>query len=348
MSTPTVREQFLVISALGANPMELTNVLCRASHENRCAVVTSRLTRHGECSALVLQISGSWDALARLEAGLPTLAKKHDFTVNVVRSAALENRPQALPYVAYVSSAYRSDIVNELCQFFIDHNVELENLTFDTYQAPPDRRHHAQRHLYRDPAGRRADQLAARPVPGFRRCAEPGCTDRTVAPTESNVRKFFMAVVIDTPVADFEAQATSGQTFSLAGLKGKQVVLYFYPKDSTPGCTTEGQGFRDQHAAFQAANTEVFGVSRDSVKSHENFKAKQAFPFELISDKDEAVCQLFDVIKLKKLYGKEYLGVDRSTFLIDKEGVLRQEWRGVKVPGHVEAVLAAAQALHKA
>eukprot|EP01034_Spumella_vulgaris_P006281 gene6281-7999_t len=123
MSTPTVREQFLVISALGANPMELTNVLCRASHENRCAVVASRLTRHGGCSALVLQISGTWDALARLETGLPGLAKKHDFTVNVVRSAALENRPQALPYVAYVSSAYRSDIVNELCQFFIDHNV---------------------------------------------------------------------------------------------------------------------------------------------------------------------------------------------------------------------------------
>ena len=157
-----------------------------------------------------------------------------------------------------------------------------------------------------------------------------------------------MAVVIDTPVADFQAPATSGQTFSLAGLKGKQVVIYFYPKDSTPGCTTEGQGFRDHYAAFQAANTEVFGVSRDSVKSHENFKAKQAFPFELISDKDEAVCQLFDVIKLKKLYGKEYLGVDRSTYLIDKEGVLRQEWRGVKVPGHVEAVLAAAQALDKA
>ena len=156
-----------------------------------------------------------------------------------------------------------------------------------------------------------------------------------------------MAVVIDKPVADFQAQATSGQTFSLAALKGKQVVIYFYPKDSTPGCTTEGQGFRDQHEAFKTANTEVFGVSRDSVKSHENFKAKQEFPFELISDKDEAVCQLFDVIKLKKLYGKEYLGVDRSTFLIDKDGVLRQEWRAVKVPGHVDAVLAAALALNK-
>jgi peroxiredoxin Q/BCP len=157
-----------------------------------------------------------------------------------------------------------------------------------------------------------------------------------------------MPVVIDTPVADFEAQATSGQTFSLAALKGKQVVIYFYPKDSTPGCTTQGQGFRDQLDAFKAANTEVFGVSRDSLKSHENFKAKQAFTFELISDKEEALCQQFDVIKLKKLYGKEYMGVDRSTFLIDKNGVLRQEWRGVKVPGHVDAVLAAAQALNKA
>ncbi|WP_434610103.1 peroxiredoxin [Pseudomonas sp. D2-30] len=156
-----------------------------------------------------------------------------------------------------------------------------------------------------------------------------------------------MAVAIDQPVTDFQAPATSGQTISLAALKGKQVVIYFYPKDSTPGCTTEGQGFRDQYAQFQAANTEVFGVSRDSLKSHENFKCKQQFPFELISDKDEAVCQLFDVIKLKKLYGKEYLGVDRSTFLIDKQGVLRQEWRGVKVPGHVDAVLAAAQALDK-
>jgi peroxiredoxin Q/BCP len=157
-----------------------------------------------------------------------------------------------------------------------------------------------------------------------------------------------MAVAIDQPVADFEAPATSAQTVSLASLKGKQVVIYFYPKDSTPGCTTQGQGFRDQLEAFKAANTEVFGVSRDSLKSHENFKAKQAFTFELISDKEEALCQLFDVIKLKKLYGKEYMGVDRSTFLIDKDGVLRQEWRGVKVPGHVDAVLAAAQALNKA
>ncbi|MEX6504685.1 glycine cleavage system protein R [Pseudomonas zhanjiangensis] len=136
MSTPPVREQFLVISALGPNAMELTNVLCRASHENRCAVVSTRLSRHGEYSALVLQVSGNWDALARLESSLPLLAKKHEFSVNVIRSGTAETRPQALPYVAYVSSAYRPDILNELCQFFLDHHVELENLTCDTYLAP--------------------------------------------------------------------------------------------------------------------------------------------------------------------------------------------------------------------
>ena len=157
-----------------------------------------------------------------------------------------------------------------------------------------------------------------------------------------------MAVELDQPVADFQVQATGEQAVSLSALKGQQVVLYFYPKDSTPGCTTQGQGFRDHHADFKAANTVVFGVSRDSLKSHENFKAKQEFPFELISDKDESLCRLFDVIKLKKLYGKEYLGVDRSTFLIDKDGVLRKEWRGVKVPGHVATVLEAAQALNEA
>lgn len=156
-----------------------------------------------------------------------------------------------------------------------------------------------------------------------------------------------MSVEIDRPLPAFQAQATSGQLINLEALQGKQAVFYFYPKDNTPGCTTQGQGFRDLHEAFAAANTLVFGVSRDSLKTHENFKAKHGFPFELISDKDEQLCQLFDVIKLKKLYGKEYLGIDRSTFLIDSAGVLRQQWRGVKVPGHVEAVLEAAQALNQ-
>ncbi|GGJ80990.1 peroxiredoxin [Pseudomonas matsuisoli] len=156
-----------------------------------------------------------------------------------------------------------------------------------------------------------------------------------------------MTVEIDKPLPDFSAVATGEHEVTPAALKSRQAVLYFYPKDNTPGCTTQGQGFRDQHQAFLAADTVVYGISRDSLRTHENFKAKQGFPFELISDKDEALCQLFDVIKLKKLYGKEYMGVDRSTFLIDREGVLRQEWRGVKVPGHVDSVLAAAQALAK-
>ena len=154
-----------------------------------------------------------------------------------------------------------------------------------------------------------------------------------------------MTIMTTAAIQDFEAPATGNQTFRLSDHRGKIIILYFYPKDSTPGCTTEASQFRDHHDAFVAAGSMIAGISRDSLKSHENFKAKQGFPFELISDKDEALCQLFDVIKLKKLYGKEYLGVDRSTFLIDTNGVLQREWRGVKVPGHVAEVLAAAQAL---
>lgn len=150
---------------------------------------------------------------------------------------------------------------------------------------------------------------------------------------------------IGQQLPSFSAEATSGQQISPASLKGKKVVFYFYPKDSTPGCTTEGGNFRDLYSEFQATNTEVFGISRDGIKSHENFKAKQGFPFELISDKDETLCQLFDVIKLKKLYGKEYLGIERSTFLLDEEGRLLQEWRKVKVPGHAQAVLDAVKAI---
>ena len=146
--------------------------------------------------------------------------------------------------------------------------------------------------------------------------------------------------MLDTKLPDFSLPATSGTTFSLAAQSGKVIVIYFYPKDSTPGCTTEGQNFRDLYAEFAAAGAVILGISRDSLKSHENFKAKQAFPFELASDGDETVCQLFGVMKMKNMYGKQVRGIERSTFVIDRSGVLRREWRGVKVPGHVQEVLA--------
>ncbi|NDL71062.1 peroxiredoxin [Vreelandella alkaliphila] len=155
-----------------------------------------------------------------------------------------------------------------------------------------------------------------------------------------------MSVDLHQAVPDFSAPATNNTTVTLSELRGKQVVVFFYPKASTPGCTTEGGDFRDRKARFDAANTIIIGVSRDGIRAQENFKAKQDFNFELISDKDETVCQLFDVIKLKKMYGKEHLGIERSTFLIDSEGKLAQEWRGVKVPGHADEVLTAAEALH--
>lgn len=155
-----------------------------------------------------------------------------------------------------------------------------------------------------------------------------------------------MPLDIGQTVPDFSAPATGDTTLTLSELRGQQVVVYFYPKASTPGCTTEGGDFRDRKTDFDAANTVIVGVSRDGIRAQENFKAKQDFNFTLVSDKDETVCRLFDVIKLKKLYGKEHLGIERSTFLIDTEGKLAQAWRGVKVPGHVDEVLAAAQALN--
>ncbi len=146
-------------------------------------------------------------------------------------------------------------------------------------------------------------------------------------------------------VARFKAVATRNNTIDLKELRGKHVVIYFYPKDSTPGCTLEGQDFRDLHARFRRHNAVVLGVSRDSLASHEKFRDKQSFPFDLISDPEETLCRQFDVIQEKTLYGRKFMGVVRSTFLIDDTGKLRQEWRGVKVKGHAAEVLEAVKAL---
>jgi peroxiredoxin Q/BCP len=146
-------------------------------------------------------------------------------------------------------------------------------------------------------------------------------------------------------VPEFSAAMTGDQTFRLSDYRGKKIVLYFYPKDNTPGCTTEGMRFRDLHPEFQRANAEIFGISRDSIRSHEGFKAKLEMPFELISDPDETLCVMMDVMKMKTMYGKQVRGVERSTFVIDEAGKLVKEWRGVKVPGHPDEVLEFVKAL---
>ena len=146
-------------------------------------------------------------------------------------------------------------------------------------------------------------------------------------------------------VADFSAAATRNKTIKLNELRGQNVVIYFYPKDNTPGCTTEGQDFRDLHAKFRRQDSVILGVSRDSIASHEKFRDKQKLPFDLISDPDEKLCKKFDVIKEKTLYGRRFMGVERSTFLIDATGKLRREWRKVKVKGHAADVLEAVKGL---
>jgi peroxiredoxin Q/BCP len=143
----------------------------------------------------------------------------------------------------------------------------------------------------------------------------------------------------DQPAPEFELPATAGKTFNPASRAGKKLVLYFYPKDATPGCTIEAQQFRDLHAEFEKTGCEIVGVSRDSLESHENFKARQELPFELASDMEEKLCQRFAVIKMKNMYGKQVKGIERSTFVIDANGDIRHEWRGVKVPGHAQEVL---------
>jgi peroxiredoxin Q/BCP len=147
-------------------------------------------------------------------------------------------------------------------------------------------------------------------------------------------------IAVGKPIPEFTAQSTQGQV-SLASLRGHRAVLYFYPKDSTPGCTTEAQDFRDAYQKFVEAGCQVIGISRDSLKSHANFGEKQNLPFPLISDSDETLCQLFGVIKMKNMYGKQVRGVERSTFLIDADGTLLREWRGLRVAGHVDDVLQA-------
>jgi peroxiredoxin Q/BCP len=151
--------------------------------------------------------------------------------------------------------------------------------------------------------------------------------------------------MVGKPVPDFSLPSTGNKTFTLSGARGKKVVLYFYPRDNTPGCTQEGADFRDAYPAFKRAGAEVLGVSRDSLKSHEAFKARMKFPFELLADPDEAVCKRFAVMKQKLMYGKQVRGIERSTFVVDSQGVLAREWRGVKVPGHVQEVLNFVKAL---
>jgi peroxiredoxin Q/BCP len=153
------------------------------------------------------------------------------------------------------------------------------------------------------------------------------------------------APLINRVVGDFKAMATRNKTIRLKDLRGQNVVVYFYPKDSTPGCTLEGQDFRDLHTKFRRQKTVVLGVSRDSLASHEKFRDKQQFPFDLISDPDEALCKHFDVIHEKTLYGRKFMGIVRSTFLIDTDGKLREEWRKVKVKGHADEVLDAVKRL---
>lgn len=172
--------------------------------------------------------------------------------------------------------------------------------------------------------------------------AKTKATKKVQKSTKPKVKKAAKAsskVLVGKSTPAFSAAVTGGKTVSLAEMKGKKIVLYFYPKDSTPGCTLEGHDFTRLHKEFKKAGAEIFGVSRDSMKSHEKFKEKECYSIDLLSDEDEKLCQIFDVIKMKNMYGRQVRGIERSTFVIDTDGKLKKEWRGVKVAGHAEEVL---------
>ena len=164
-------------------------------------------------------------------------------------------------------------------------------------------------------------------------------------PDSGSIDLWASTPMLNKAISDFSLPATGGTTFRLSESKARLLVIYFYPKDNTPGCTTEGSNFRDLYPEFRGAGCDIVGISRDSLRSHENFKAKMGFPFDLLSDEDEKVCTQFGVIKMKNMYGKQVRGIERSTFVLDAKCVLRREWRGVKVPGHVQEVLDFAKAV---
>lgn len=170
-------------------------------------------------------------------------------------------------------------------------------------------------------------------------------SDLLSSPSDRNRPLHMTQPAIGAPAPAFDLPATGGETISLTSLAGRIVVLWFYPRDATPGCTTESQDFRDQADAFGSLGAAIVGCSQDSVASHEKFKRKQGMPFELVSDESGDICTAYDVLKEKQMYGKQFVGIERSTFLIDADGVLRQAWRKVQVPGHVDEVLAAVRAL---
>jgi peroxiredoxin Q/BCP len=182
-------------------------------------------------------------------------------------------------------------------------------------------------------------------APANKSAARKKAAKPAAAPAKTAAKQGGGKVAVGKKVPAFSSLVTGGGSWKSSAAAGKKLVIYFYPRDNTPGCTKEGEAFRDLAPAFEKANTATLGVSPDSVASHEKFKAKFGFPFELLSDEEQQLCQLFDVYKEKSLYGRKFMGVERSTFLIDSSGVLRQEWRKVKVPGHAEAVLEAAKAL---
>ena len=345
------QKTYLVISALGEDRPGLVSQLSKVLLDHGCNIEDSRMTVLGGEFAVILLVEGKWNTLAKVENSLPELGRQLGMTIISKRTGPRAVGGNLLPYAVDVISMDHPGIVNNLAGFFSDRGINIEDMATSSYAAAHTGTPMFTVHMTvgipssSTSPGCATSSWTTATGSTSTRCWSPSRADRPPRPPPHPTRQATMTLRIGETVPDLEIPATGGRALRLSDFRGKSPGALVLPQGEHPGCTLEGQGFRDAADAFAAAGTAILGASRDSVKAQENFKAKQGFPFELLSDKDEALCRAFDVIKLKKLYGKESLGIERSTFLLDAAGRLRQEWRGVKVKGHVEEVLGAARGL---
>jgi peroxiredoxin/glycine cleavage system regulatory protein len=338
---PAPNENHLLINAYTTHPQSPLLAVTRRISDSGCNLVDARLSTVGRDVSVTALATGSWDAVAKLETMLGRLEREEGLKLVFYRTGPKQVQSNLLPYIVEVVAADKPGILFQLADFFDrqGHHHRIAAL-FALPRDADGRRHVLRAGDHRHSLGH-AHRRAARRFPRVLRPPQPRRDHGSDEVLMGKPAKPLPRKLLDAPLA--VAGSDGEREGRLSDHAGRWLVLYFYPKDSTPGCTTEGLDFSALLPRFRKLGADVLGVSRDSVRSHQNFCTKQGFAFDLVSDADESLCTAFDVIREKQLYGRKYIGIDRSTFLIDPASRVAREWRGVKVPGHAQAVLDALQ-----
>jgi peroxiredoxin/glycine cleavage system regulatory protein len=332
-------KELIVICAIGSDRTGLVYDVTRVILDCGGNVLESRMTAMGNEFAMLLLVSGQWHTLTRLENEFKKLSDATSINVTIRRTETRSPRPDAVTYSVDVVCLDQPGVVFNLAGFFSSRGIDIGDVSTRNFAAA----HTGASMFHADDCACPANSSRLREE--FMELCDHNFDDSRTprlsadSPTHHGVSN---EQAIGKAAPGFAAG--TGQTLTL-GTPGKHLVVYFYPRDNPPGCTTETAAFRDLYPQFKKTGTDIVGISADSVASHEKFKAKLQLPFELLSDAEHTVCQLFEVYKEKSLYGRKFMGIERSTFLIDSSGKLQYEWRKVKVPGHAEAVLAEARKL---